>query len=371
MQRGREDRTGAAGDGKKMRSIYVCHTYYHVYVSILKEFAKPREEQEHATIVLSRMSNDFEDLKQRMEATGYFEEIIEYDEKPEEFFPELKKYRVKSSNFVKAMYNRICFTRRFAKLQAPYVPVDFRQYDAIYVFCDSDPVGFYLNQNRIYYHAVEDGLNTLKHCDLARVDNTPHFGIKTFFSKRLNLIFVQNGYGKYCLDMEVNDISVLKYPCPYRIEVSREELFQRLLPEEKQMLLRIFVKQEEKLRKALEQQGKPTLLILTEPLSSLEVRKKIFQDLKEKYEGEYEVIFKQHPRDLLDYEKEFPDNLLIDRTVPMEMLNFYGEGIFDMVVGVFTDLENVYFAKKKLRLGRDHMDAYEPREIHESRFESK
>ena len=41
--------------------IYVCHTYYHVYVTFLKELALPREKRGQATLVLSRMSNDFEE----------------------------------------------------------------------------------------------------------------------------------------------------------------------------------------------------------------------------------------------------------------------------------------------------------------------
>ena len=49
---------------KKSR-IYVCHTYYHVFVSILKEFAPPKEEQGQATLVLSKMSTDFQDLDVR------------------------------------------------------------------------------------------------------------------------------------------------------------------------------------------------------------------------------------------------------------------------------------------------------------------
>ena len=30
---------------KKNGSVYVCHTYYHVYVTLLKELNKPREER--------------------------------------------------------------------------------------------------------------------------------------------------------------------------------------------------------------------------------------------------------------------------------------------------------------------------------------
>ena len=52
--------------------IYVCHTYYHVYVTFLKEFALPKEKQGGATVVLSKMSTDFESLKERLLALHYF-----------------------------------------------------------------------------------------------------------------------------------------------------------------------------------------------------------------------------------------------------------------------------------------------------------
>lgn len=64
-----------------MRCIYVCHTYYHVFVSVLKELNKPQDLQGHATMVLSKMSTDFETLKERLEKSNLFEEVIEFDEK--------------------------------------------------------------------------------------------------------------------------------------------------------------------------------------------------------------------------------------------------------------------------------------------------
>ena len=351
-------------------SIYVCHTYYHVYVTLLKEFAKPRDKQGNASIVLSKMSNDFEELPKRLEKLNIFKEIFEYDEKNFEELPEVKKYHKPSSFFLTSIWNRYRFTKLYGKMQEKYVPTDFSQYEDVYVFCDSDPIGYYLNWKHIYYHAVEDGLDTLRSSDLARVDNAEHFELKVFLSKKCNILFIQNGYSKYCLDMEVNDISVLKYPCSYYVEVPRANLMARLTQEEKNIMLRAFVKQIDKIEEVVAKKEKKSVLILTEPLCGLDVRKKVFMDLVEKYETEYQIILKQHPRDELNYEIEFPEYLLINRTVPMEMLNFIKDFKVDLVVSVFTELGNIEFAKEKLRLGRDFMDAYEDRSKHESRFES-
>ena len=39
--------------------VYVCHTYYHALIAMVKELLLPKEEQKKATLILSRLSNDF------------------------------------------------------------------------------------------------------------------------------------------------------------------------------------------------------------------------------------------------------------------------------------------------------------------------
>lgn len=354
--------------------IYVCHTYYHVYVTFLKELkiiddykkGKRQGNPGRATLVLSHMSNNFENLKERVESTGLFEEVIPFDEKREDFFPELAKWRKGTGNFLGNLWYRIQFTKRYARLEAPFVPVDFRTYRDIYVYCDSDPIGYYLNQNRIKYHAVEDGLNCLKNFDAARYDNRGHFRLKVFLSQNLNLIFIQNGYGKYCQDMEVNDISLIKYPCPKYIEQSRQELVDRLTREDKDLILKAFIRDMDSLTKQIEESSKvgDKILILTDPLCTLDVRERIFRDIIKKYEPEGTIFLKPHPRDVLDYRKLFGEYPQFDATVPMEMLNFFPGLRFKKVVAVLTEVKAIQFADEVVRLGEDFMDIYEDPLIH-------
>lgn len=346
--------------------VYVCHTYYHVYVTFLKELNLPIEKRGQADLILSKMSTDFETLKTRIESVGVFREIIEFEEKGEEFFPQLLKYRQDKKNILKNMQQRIRFTKEFAKLEAPYIPVDFREYKEIYVYCDSDPIGYYLNQNKIKYHALEDGLNCLKNYDAARYDNRGHFKLKAFLSSKLNLIFIQNGYGKYCIDMEVNDISAIQYSCPKYIEVPRQTLVDALGEEEKQILLRAFIRDIDRLKKQIEECGRAEkkILILTEPLCTLEVRERIFRDIVNMYEKEGTVFLKPHPRDMLDYRKCFPNLLQFDAAMPMELLQFFKGLHFSKVVGVLTEMKGILYADETVRLGPDFMDQYEDAHIH-------
>lgn len=368
--------------------IYVCHTYYHVYVTFLKELklrAQYCEKGESAgggasvkgesvseawkpgaTLVLSKMSNNFENLKARVESTGLFEAVIEFDEKREDFFPQLAKWRKGTGNFLGNLLYRIRFTKEYARLEAPYVPVDFKEYKDVYVYCDSDPIGYYLNQNKIYYHAIEDGLNCLKNYDAARYDNRGHFGLKVFMSRKLNLIFIQNGYGKYCIDMEVNDLSVLKYTCPQYIEVPRQPLVERLTEEDKQLILQAFIRDKDGLERQIAESNHlgDKILILTDPLCTLDIRERIFRDIIKMYEPEGTIFIKPHPRDELDYRTLFAEYPQFDATVPMEMLNFFPGLRFKKVVAVLTEIKAIQFADELVRLGEDFMDRYEDPLVH-------
>lgn len=360
------------------KRIYVCHTFYHVYVACLKELALLRRKEAgsgkinepEATLVLSKMSNNFAGLKERAAGSGIFEEVVEFDEKDFTCFPELMPLKENTGSLFRNMLNRMKFCRRLGELEEPFVPVDFKEYEDIYVFCDSDPIGYYLSYKKIRYHAVEDGLNCIRYRDTAREDNKGHFGLKARMAA-MGLIFIQNGYGKYCIDMEVNDLSQLDHPMPKMIEQSREELVQELTEEDKERLTKMFIANREELEKRLSQaaaSGKPVVLILSEPLcKDLSVRRRLFEDMIAEYgtmEGKKaQIVIKPHPRDLLDYEEAFPEHLVLDSHFPMEILNFVGAE-FDRVVTVYTVPSSIHCAKEKVYLGNAFMDKYEDPSVH-------
>lgn len=360
-----------AGEKTKMKKrkpkerIYVCHTYYHVYVACLKELTLPRAMHGKADLVLSTMSNDFGSLKERAEKSGLFEAVFMFEEKEEHAFPQLARYHEDHGNLVFNLFSRMIFTKLYGKLQQPYVPVDFKKYQDIYVFCDSDPIGYYLNYKKTHYHAVEDGLDCICYYDTARYDNRGHFGLKAFLAAH-NLIFIQNGYSKYCVDMEVNNTSILKYPCSKYIEQPREVMVRRLTQDDKNTILRIFMEDLDTLMTQLTTGAhhEHKVLVLTEPLCELPVREQIFRDIVAKYGKDAQVILKPHPRDVLDYHKLFPDDIVLDGKFPMEILNFI-EGLeFDQVVSVYTVPDSIHFAKEKVFLGDDFMDLYEDPQKH-------
>ena len=243
---------------KKKTRIYVCHTFYHVYVAFLKECELRRTQgaqYRKADVMLSTMSTDFGSLHERLEATGFWNEVITFEEKHFREFPELAPLKKDHGNIVINMFYRMRFCKAYGRLEAPFIPVDMREYQDIYVFCDSDPIGYYLNYKKIYYHALEDGYNCIGNYDTARYDNRGAFGLKAWMSAR-NLIFIQNGYGKYCIDMEVNDVSVLKYGCPKYVEKPRKDLVDALTEEDKDVILQSFIADIDSIRTIITEIGR-------------------------------------------------------------------------------------------------------------------
>jgi hypothetical protein len=361
---------------KTKTRIYVCHTFYHVYVSILKEMKLERKQQteyKKADIALSKLSTDFENLDKRLEATGIFGKVITLDERREETFPELAKYRANYSNIVKHLVNRMIFTKRLAKCEAPYMDcVGFENYEDVYVYCDSDPIGYYLNYRHIYYHAVEDGLDCLKNLDDAYVANQGHFKIKAWFSRH-NLIFIMNGWGKYCLDMEVNDIEKVPGECPRLKEVPRKPMEEALTSAQKELMLKTFIDDYDNLKKQLvnSEGDRELAMYLSEGYPrDEELLKRICLDIIEQHLKGYKVIIKPHPMDKVDYKALCPDAVVLKGRFPVEVLNFIeGFHIKKAVAVVSTAMANMDFVEEKLNLGVSFWDNYEAPEKH--RFNQK
>ncbi len=355
--------------------VYVCHTFYHVYVSYLKELNLPVSERGRADIVLSTMSTQFDELPSRIAASKIFDKVIMFDEHRENTFPELDKYKINRGNALLNLMPRILYTRKLAKLEAQYIPCDFRDYKDIYVFCDSDPIGYYLSQSHIYYHAVEDGLDVMMEYTEAIYDNRGSFNLKRFLSEKLNLIFIHQGFNKYCLDMEINDLSLPKYKYDKLIGQSREQLAANLSKDDCNLLIRVFVANIDELNNQIEtfSSNNDYILLLTETVCALPVRLRIFKDLVERYSKEGTVFIKPHPRDDLDYVANFPGCMVFDRKIPMEIFNLFPNMRFKKAVTITTPLGEIKFADTSERLGNEFLDPYEDPFIHQraKRFEEE
>lgn len=349
-------------DTKKAR-IYVCHTLYHVYVSLLKEMTVYNGDGQ-ADIALSDIFMDFGNLGERLDRTGIFTHVYKLHEVSDDKLPELRKYRENRHNIFIHLINRVIFTKKYGKAQDRFFTIDFKEYQDIYVYCDSDAIGYYLNYHHIYYHAMEDGLDALRHSDAAHEDNEGHFGLKAFLARH-NIIFIQNGYSKYCLDMEINDASFFTYQFDKYKVVPRRPMEESLNSQQKQIMLDVFMPDAKEIARKLEGCHE-CILFLTEAYPDVtSIREDVAREIIGKYCQSSQVVIKPHPRDNVDYEKLFPECVVVHGKFPVEILNFM-EGIhFKRAISVITSvMGSIHFVEEKINLGPHIWDKYEPVEKH-------
>lgn len=343
--------------------IYVCHTLYHVYVSMLKEMIQFHGEGK-ADIALSDIFMDFEDLNQRLDAVDVFDKVYHLHEVSDENIPGLMKYKQNHNNILKHLVNRLIYTKKYGKAQDAFFDIDFRAYQDIFVYCDSDAIGYYLNYHHIPYHAVEDGLDCLRHSDAAHEDNEGHFALKALLA-RLNLIFIQNGYSKYCLDMEINDDSFLSYQFKKYKVVPRKPMEQALNAEQKKKILAVFLPDAEEIADQLKNCD-DCILFLSEAFPDVtSIREEVAKEIVRDYCKDCRVVIKPHPRDNVDYKALFPDCVVIKGKFPIEVLNFI-EGIhFKKAISIISSvMESIDFVDEKINIGPHIWDRYEPVENH-------
>lgn len=346
-----------------MTRAYICHTFYHAYVATMKELNKGPSHRGEATLILSTMSNDFGTMKDRAESSGVYKDVYLFEEKEDTTSPKVMAYHEDKGNIVSNLLQRIKYTKMLAKLQEPFLPVELSSYDDVYVFCDSDPIGYYLNYKKIRYHALEDGLNSGKLDNQAMLSNRGAWSLKKFMAK-MGLIFIESGYSRYCIDYEVNDISANYMPPDNAIECSFDSMWEKLSDEDHDTLAYIFMENIDGLKKQLASGHKERVMILTEPLCDHETRKRLFGDIINKYQDDYDIILKPHPRDLVDYKEAFSQVTVLEGRFPMEVMADIKDLRVDKLVSVITQVDNVKFAKEIVYLGLDFLDKYEDPAIH-------
>ena len=342
-----------------MTRVYICHTYYHVYVSLLKELNNDNDKNIKTDIVLSKVSTKFNNLKDRLEKSGIFNNVFEMDEKNsiELFGDELKNYG--SGNIVVKFFKNIKYMKEMAKKLSGFIDIDFSEYDEIFVYCDSDPIGYYLNYKRIKYCAVEDGLDSLKYTD--SIHNQKFIGLKKLLA-HLGIIFMANGFSKYAVTVEVNDKRIAYTPKGKTVELPRKMLVDNLKEHDRKLIFDIFMS-EYKINSNKNISAKTALLIVQAfypgIIKHIDQQVRLYRALINKYCEGFIVYIKPHPMDRFDYGQYFEDCIILEKYFPIEVLNFSNSLHFDRAVTVYsTSIDSINFVDEKIIAGYNFLNEY-------------
>jgi len=298
--------------------LYICSTYYHIYITLLKYFAEPFE----GDLVICDDIPTGELLAKKINVRKWFRKV---------FFVTQKKLPDESG---KNPIDWVLFQhKRRAKLIKPLLPFDLNEYTDIYIYHDGTPLGMYLADVGRKYHLIEDSLDFYKTLYSSAQARCLHkrswkYGIEWAF----NAGYFPLGGSHLLIDIEVNDKKDLQIEGQNIIECPRDTLETNLTDNQKVALLEVFDYTELDV-------GDRTALVLTQPLHkdgvvpAKEDQRKIYSEIIQNLQKKgYLPVIKPHPRDEMDY-----SNLgcqIINRFFPIELFTLAETRNFPCVAAV-------------------------------------
>ena len=327
--------------------IFICTTYYHVLVAILKTWQRTCK----ADIILCDDMHEYKELQERLARVNIFTNVYTYE-------------KIGSNPRRPLTFFKILFTGH--KSNAAWVEtslrVNLRDYEEVYIFHDGTELGRYLMDIRKKYVLLEDAEDFFKIVNqTASVQLFEEKNLKYYIKYILNYGYFYFGQNRFCRYIEVNDSRGIMIP-QKKIRVARKkELYNGLSIKQKELLLEIFLDD----KVCVSGCGKQ-VLILTEPLyidgyiRNENIQKTVYKELvDEELRKGYTVILKPHPRDDIQY--EISGNVrVLKKEFPIEIIDFIIEEPFEKVIAISsTAVYGLRCVKEKVLLGKKVLEKHE------------
>ena len=282
-------------------NLYICHTAYQVLVDLLRAGRAP--DGPH-TMVLSTAVADAPALAARLDATGAVRTVL-VDE---------TRWPGTVTGPLAARRARRAFESRCGW------KLDPARYDTIYIHNDWSVLGRYLQDCRARYVLCEDTFASTLGPDQHLVTDqrsAPGFAQKQKSGKG----YLYWGDSPWCRRVESEDAGRCTLFPPDRMATdSKGALLRSLTESEKAMVRGVF------LTRPLPEQAEGATLLLprsfvADGLLTQDRQDAMFRAVAEKY-AVGPLFIKTHPRDATDYGALFPGAVVLERTMPSEVLNF-------------------------------------------------
>lgn len=319
-----------------MKKIFICCTYYHLLISIIKSLKSNGK----CDVLLSTGWNDFtliqdKVLIEKLKKSNIFSDVI-LDENLID----------KRQNVVNSKFKELKKYFLLKKIKKNF-SVDLSNYDEVYIFSYNNPIGRIINKNKIYHNLLEDGTDCYKN---NRIIIKSKISLKSFIKKHL-LKLEDLGESKYTKSIEVNDLNGVVLKNKKIIEASKKKMFESLTNKEKKLIVSLFMKNDnwKKLNN--------TTLIITQPfymdniLKTEDEQIKIYKDIVNKYCNSENIIIKPHPRDYINYESIISKSNIINDIFPIEILNFTNVKFNKVITISSTAINLIYNCNEKIFLG--------------------
>lgn len=324
----------------KGRVLFACSSYYQVLIALSVAFTEKIKIdlvlEEHGIETADRLAERLQGLVDNVYVCKTSPEVDPYEEK-------------------QTADDEVLAAKLTEHVEEMFGDRDISEYTELHVFWDLGYIGTYLNIKNIGYILHEDSLDSYKKIRANRPNYQYIFDMESCLMHKGVVPF---GYSPCCMTVEVNDTQGIEIPAAKVHERGRAEMMNNLSPEDKKRILKAFCPEEIKVDGA-------AVLLLTDPfavtgrLPDRESQKRLYQELVEKYVGNEKLMIKAHPRDDLDYKSIFPEAVVIEKNMPMEVMNFDESICFDTAITVTSSAINgLKYVKNRIYLGQEYLNEF-------------
>lgn len=324
--------------------VYVCGTYYHIFISILKSLNKEKEGICNLLIVNDHTPNLFS-IAEKLVAEKFFDKAI--------YVPFFEiDHNIKKQHTLKRIFTRNGVTvKQVEKNSNILSEYDFIKDAEINLFYN---LGlsynyFIIRFKKSYIRMLEDGLRNYNQ----RVD-------KIKYIKRHYIFNTAIGEGR---DKEVKSIEVQsperlsKFVVNKGKKLDLKVLKEKMTTQQREKLLKIFDPEG-----SLNLSGNKKLLLITQPLSEDKIiseNEKIgsYQQILKEYGTGFEIFIKAHPREKTNYKECLNiDFIEIPRNFPLELFDLIDGVSFEKAITIFSSaIDNLNCINEKIFLGKDYL----------------
>lgn len=273
--------------------LYICHTSWQLLIALVRAIRSGGDQ----SVLLTKSIPGGMPLWQRVQESGAFTELAVVDE---------EKWQGTVSGPLAHLRNKRAFENNCGWYIKP------GKYNNIYISNDWSPLGRYLQDCREKYILCEDTIGGTLDPDQHLLDEqrAKPAGMYQYW-----------GDSKWCAAVESeNAAKCVIFPQEKLLTFSKRQLLDSLTAQEKAIIRHVFITQ------PLPEAAENACLLLPrsfvlDGLMEQETQDKMFLAVAEKY-CSAPLFIKTHPRDETDYTKLFPEAVILDRTMPSEVLNF-------------------------------------------------
>ncbi len=303
-----------------MKKLYVVSTYYHALISCVKQLLS----SDKSDIICTSYIPDGKTLSEKIKKSGIFDKTYYID-------------KIKEYNSPNKLDYIFFYHKKNAETIERQFKVDLSIYSEINIFHDNTWFAHYLKDKKIDYRLIEDALDSFKNISKSNFafmlnGSRIKYAIKSFF----RIGYVYCGCDKHTVEVEVNDkkeLEIVLFAKDKIVEIPRKTMFNLLSSEQIAILRNIFLK--EITLSGLDN----AVLILTRPYTvdktmqtereQLDYYRNIIHN---NLDNDELIYIKPHPRDEINYFDAFPEAIILDKNMPVEILFIGEENLFKKVI---------------------------------------